>query len=480
MYGIAGRYLGLAVLLACSVAATANAEFAGRWEGEIALPTGALQVMVDLIPPADPARGWTGSIDIPAQGAFGLALVEIAIDDRRARFSIAGVPGNPTFDGLLRDGELRGQFSQGAAKLEFRLGREAVVPVRRPQDPASSVPYREEEVTYTNGDVTLAGTLTLPPGGGPFPAAVLITGSGPQNRDEELFNHRPFLVLADHLTRRGIAVLRSDDRGVGGSSGDVASATSADFAADVLAGIELLARRADISAGRVGVIGHSEGGLVGPLAAAQSDAVAFVVMLAGPGVPGSEILARQTQLMALAAGGDPATVEKQVGLVRQIVDLTTHGVDGPELRQRLLGLAMQQLELGGAAAREAVGDEPEKALKQQIDQLLTPWFRYFLAYDPRPTLERVSVPVLALNGELDLQVDAEQNIPAVEAALEAGDNQDATTHRLPELNHLFQHATTGAVTEYGQIEETMAPEVLDLIGDWIVERFVASSASAGR
>ncbi|MCZ6506765.1 MAG: alpha/beta fold hydrolase [Acidobacteria bacterium] len=451
---------------------TATPDLSGHWEGEIALPGAALQVMLDFerIGEGETAP-WRGTIDIPAQSAVDLPLEKISLEGDRARFSIAGVPGVPTFAGTLRDGELTGDFTQGAARLSFRLGRDAVEVARRTQDPQPPLPYREEEVTYASGEVTLAGTLTLPPGPGPFPAAVLVSGSGPQNRDEEIFNHRPFRVLADALARRGIAVLRSDDRGVGGSSGDINASTTSDFADDALAAVALLGSRSEIAAERIGIIGHSEGGLVGPLAAVRSDAVAYVVLLAGPGVSGGEILPLQNRRLAEAAGGDPAALDAQVELVERMIGLLRDEDDEETLRAGLHGLAMQQLELGGEAAREALGDNPEAVIGEQIDRFLTPWFRYFLNYDPRPTLRRLRVPVLALVGTLDLQVDAEQNLPEIERALTAAGNEDFTALRLDGLNHLFQHATTGAVIEYGQIEETMAPEVLELIGDWITQRF---------
>ena len=451
------------------LAASSPFDLEGHWEGEIVLPSGALQVMIDFAAGVD---GWTGTIDIPVQAAQDLPLIDISVDGPRARFTIAGVPGNPTFAGLFRDGELAGSFTQGAARLDFRLAREAVLVPPRPQDPQPPYPYSAHEVSYSNGELTLAGTLTVPPGSGPFPAAVLLSGSGAQNRNGELFNHRPFQLWADVLTRRGIAVLRSDDRGVGGSGGDVQSATSADFADDALAAVDLLRARADIAADRIGLIGHSEGGLVGPLAASRAKSVAFVVMLAGPGVPGAEILPLQAERMALAAGGAPETVLQQGKLLREIVAQLLSEKDEEKLRTALADLARRQLELGGEAARQALGDDPEAAIDSQIEALCTPWFRFFLAYDPRPALTALEVPVLAVNGSLDLQVVAEQNLPAIRAALDAAGNEDATVVELEGLNHLFQQAVTGTLVEYGQLEQTLAPEVLELVGDWLVERFV--------
>jgi pimeloyl-ACP methyl ester carboxylesterase len=465
--------LFITILLLISLPSFAAAEpapppppIAGHWEGAIQLPAGELQVMIDLIPGAG---GWTGTIDIPQQGAKGLPLEKITVDGEHTRFSIAGVPGEPTFDGKLDGGALHGTFTQGAASLAFRLGREAVKPPRRPQEPQPPFPYQEEEVGYQNGDVHLAGTLTLPPGPGPFPAVLLITGSGAQNRNEELLGHKPFLVLADHLTRAGIAVLRVDDRGVGGSTA-TPGATSADFADDALAGVRFLKGHDRIAKDRIGLLGHSEGGLIAPLAAGRSTDVAFLVLLAGPGVPGYEILPAQVEAISLAGGTPAAKAHQQAELTRASLALVRAEKDEAALRPKLAKLfqehpdALDPAELAAAGGLEAF-------LDAQMKFLSNPWARYFIDYDPRPALRKVRVPVLAVNGELDRQVLPDQNLPAIEKALHEAGNPDVTVRRMPGLNHLFQTAKTGSPDEYAQIEETMSPAVLDLVTRWILDRF---------
>jgi uncharacterized protein len=447
---------------------------AGHWEGAIQIPGHDLLVKIDLTP----AEGaWKGAIDIPEQGAKALPLEKISVEGDHVRFTIAGVPGSPTFDGKLENGKIGGTFTQGQASLPFHLGREAAKAARRPQDPVPPFPYTEEEVTYQNGDVRLAGTLTLPPGPGPFPAVVLITGSGAQNRNEELLGHRPFLVLADHLSRNGIAVLRVDDRGVGGSTGSVSESTSSDFAGDVLAGVQLLKKHPRIAAGRIGLIGHSEGGLIAPLAATRSKDVAFIILLAGPGVPGYDILPAQVEAIN-EAGGTPADkARKEADLTRAALDLVRSEKDNAALRAKLKKLfderpdAIDPQDLQTAGGADAFVD-------QQVKALGTPWFRYFLDYDPRPVLRQVKVPVLALNGELDRQVPPDQNLPAIEQALREGKDPDVTIRRMPGLNHLFQTAKTGSPGEYATIDETMAPAVLDLVTHWILERFGKPAPSA--
>ncbi len=456
----------LATLLVVSVAGAQSPDLQGHWEGEISAPGTPLQVMVDLTRDGDT---WTGTIDIPMQGAKGLPLDAIEIGPDTATFRISGVPGEPTFEGKLEDGELRGNFKQGPATLPFRLGRDAVERPKRPQEPALPLPYEVSEHTYTNGDVTLAGTLTKPEGDGPFPAAVLITGSGAQDRDESLVGHKPFLVLADHLTRNGIAVLRVDDRGVGGSTGDPATATSEDYATDVLASVRYLRQQSGIDPGRVGLIGHSEGGMIAPMVAARSDEVAFCVLMAGTGVPGSEILALQQKLI-LEANGTPQRMVTQLNeLQKEAIAVATSDASDDEIARKLRTIIEKQLEVNPQGQPE--GDAREQAIQAGISQLTSPWFKFFLSFDPRTALRKTRVPVLALNGALDLQVDAEQNLPEIEKALGEAGNQDVTTVRLESLNHLFQTAQTGSPNEYQLIEETIAPVALDHMSSWILERF---------
>lgn len=437
--------------------------FAGHWEGGITLPNGSLGVAVDL---AAADSFLSGTIDIPAQGAEGLPLAGFEVDGRTIRFSIQNIPGNPTFDGALADGRIAGTFRQGGGAFPFELARAAAAVRTRPQEPVPPYPYDVEEVSYASGELTLAGTLTLPRGAERSPAAILISGSGAQDRDESLLGHRPFLVLADHLTRAGIAVLRVDDRGVGGSTGDLATSTSADFAGDVLAGIRFLSAHRRVDRARIGVIGHSEGALVGAMAAARSKDVAFVVMLAGPGVSGRELLPKQLERLGRAEGVPETVLEKQLQLQARVLELLASEHSTAEIEVRFREVVAEQVDLAGGVT----GEQREQAIAQATRSTLTPWMRFFVTHDPRTDLARVAAPVLALNGELDTQVDAEQNLSAIEKALREAGNADVTAVRLPGLNHLFQSATTGAVSEYAQIDETMSPKALELVTSWILAR----------
>lgn len=460
--------LALVAVLALAPSARAE-EAAGAWQGAIQGPGGSLEVRVELV---EGAAGWEGTIDIPAQGAFALPLAGIELDGARVRFAIAGVPGDPLFDGELAADGIAGTFTQRGQRLPFALRRGEGAARGRPQNPPPEVPYLSEEVRFAGDGVQLAGTLTSPSGPGPYPAVVLLSGSGAQDRNGEIMGHRPFLVLADHLTRREIAVLRVDDRGVGGSEGSLAAATSSDLAGDALAAVHYLRTRPDIAWRRIGLLGHSEGALVAPLAATRSSDVRFLVLLAAPGVPGRELLPVQTRRIALATGAPESTVERQVALLEEGLDLLTSGAGEDEARRGLLAVARRQLELAGGRPGDAVTDA---TIAQEVELMLTPWFRFFLTYDPREALRRVQVPVLAIQGGLDLQVDADQNLPEVGRALAAAGNRDVTLRLLPGLNHLLQTARTGAPSEYFQIEETLAPEVLELIAQWIRDRFATTA-----
>jgi pimeloyl-ACP methyl ester carboxylesterase len=300
---------------------------------------------------------------------------------------------------------------------------------------------------------------------------VLLTGSGPQNRDEEIFDHRPFHVIADYLSRRGIAVLRYDDRGVGGSTGSITQSTSADFAQDALAGVTLLERDSRIADDRIGLLGHSEGAMIAPMAVSDSEDIAFIVLLAGPGVPAADLLALQSEHIARAEGRDEETVKKLGALNRELTALLTSDADADSMSAGIRDAITRQIELAPPGERPA-GEVLEQLIQGNIQQLSTPWYRYFIRFDPRPFLRQVTAPVLALNGELDTQVIHTQNLPAIAAALAEAGNTDVTTRAMPGLNHMFQHATTGGIGEYAEIDETISPEVLDLIYEWIAERFV--------
>ena len=441
------RLAALAVLLAS--AAAAQPSVVGDWSGEIEGTglTVILHVSEDL-------GELTSTLDVPQQGAADVPTGTTTYDDA-GRFVVTVPVVGGLFEGVHDDDEIAGTWSQGGGSAPLVLARvapdapELAGPVRA-DTPQPPFPYREREVAISSADgITLAGTLTLPEGDGPFPAAVLVTGSGPQNRDEELAGHRPFLVLADHLARRGIAVLRYDDRGVGRSTGAFNGATTADFARDAQAAAEALAARPE--AASVGILGHSEGGIVGPLAAGASDAVAYVVSLAGPAVPFQDILLDQ-----LGRGSEVGRAA-----VVALLDEATVG-DAATAPERAAAAYMATM----GSTDDGLRDDEVAGL---ASVLAGPWGRYLLDYDPAGELRALRVPALAVYAARDRQVAASANVPAAVDAL-AGAPAGSRVVVLPGLNHLFQPSETGDAAEYGQIDTSFDPGVMDLVADWILAR----------
>jgi pimeloyl-ACP methyl ester carboxylesterase len=427
----------------------------GYWLGT--LKTGAVDVRLGFrIKKADDGA-ITAVGDSIDQGETSFPIRTITFVDDTLTLKIPKM--GATYVGkMLADGDtIKGELDAGA-KLPLDLKRQdGPLALNRPQLPKKPYPYVEEELTFPSKakDVTLAGTFTKPRGEGPFAAAILITGSGPQDRDESVMGHKPFLVLADHLTRHGIAVLRYDDRGIAKSTGNFSTATSRDFADDTAGAVALLKARKDVR--KIGLIGHSEGGIIAPMVAVECPEVAFMVFLGGQGTPGDAVMEAQGQLIIKAMGGDEATLARQRSVQRKLFAMAR---EEDEAKRKV---ALADLEEGLSNAEKA-------QMRSQIRQVTGPWYKYFLSYDPRPTLAKVKCPVLALNGTKDLQVPAKENLAEIEKALRAGGNADVTVKELPGLNHLFQPAKSGLPAEYGKIETTLDPQVLELIADWIVQR----------
>lgn len=313
------------------------------------------------------------------------------------------------------------------------------------------------------------GTLTLPNTKGPHPAVLLITGSGAQDRNETVAGHRPFLVLSDYLTRRGVAVLRVDDRGLKGSPDDFYKATNEDFASDVSAGVEFLKARKEINPKQIGLIGHSEGGLVAPMVAAKSKDVAFIVLLAAPALPGDQFLKLQTTSLMKAGGVSDENILQVHALQERMFTILKQEKTDAKARERLRAEMSEMLARTTDEQKRALGLS-EAAMENQFKVMMTPWYRYIVGYDPRPALVKVRVPVLAINGERDLQVPAKDNLSAIAQALKAGGNRDHQEVELPGLNHLFQTSKSGLLAEYAQIEQTISPAALQIIADWILKR----------
>ena len=344
--------------------------------------------------------------------------------------------------------------------------------VRRPQEPPKPYPYYTEEITFQNSQasITLAGTLTLPSAEGNYPTVILISGSGAQNRDEETSGHKPFLIIADHLTKHGLAVLRYDDRGVGQSTGDFKAATIADFASDVASAIKYLKTRKEVNSDKIGLIGHSEGGMVAPMVASNAKGVSFMVLLAGPGIELMKVLIMQQELIAKADGVSESDIKKYILPPHQeAYQMIATSTNQDTLKIKLTNLVEQTYDNFPAHLVPSEGTK-EQVVSIQVDKWSSEWFGDLLRYDPAPILEKITCPVLALNGEKDLQVTPKENLSGIDNALKKGGNIDVTVKELPNLNHLFQNCETGSPAEYGKIEETFSPIALKEISDWVLEQ----------
>ncbi|GGN71740.1 alpha/beta hydrolase family protein [Nocardia rhizosphaerihabitans] len=437
-----------ALVTGCSSDEEAGPAVQGPWHGDIEVPGQPISIGVTF------AENGSATIDIPVQGVRAATLKDVRTEPDRVEFTIPDVPGDPGFRGKLDGEQIAGDWVQSGQTTPLVLHRGQVEGLARPQDPKPPYPYRSEDVTYRNGDITIAGTLTEPEGTGPFPAILLITGSGPQDRDEDLMGHRPFLLLADTFTRAGYAVLRTDDRGVGGTSGKLDDATYADLAGDAAAGVAFLRDRPEIDPAKVGLFGHSEGGYLAPLVAARPDSnVAFAVLMAGPSVVGADVLIEQNKVIMAAAGEPQDKIDEQVDYVTQWSTLLRSGdIDGAK--------AFAQQHNDSLPAEE-------RAPQEAVDSFNTPYMASFITYDPKPALEALRIPVLAFFGEKDQQVLVSQNEEPMRANL-AGD-PDATVYTFPGLNHLMQPTETGKPSEYATIETTIDPAVLTYVTDWLTQ-----------
>jgi fermentation-respiration switch protein FrsA (DUF1100 family) len=437
----------------------------GSWGGILKISSAQLKVIFNIS--KNTSGNLTATLDSPDQGAYGIAVNEIEVKDDSIKFIVKLIngfyKGKYISDSLM----ISGVWNQAGMSLPLVLRKtDKVEKPKRSQQPKEPFPYVSENVKFLNeesGD-TLAGTLTLPNEKSIFTAVILVSGSGPQNRDEELLGHKPFLVLADYLTRHGIAVLRYDDRGIGESTGDFRSATSEDFAQDALAAVKYLKSRNEIN--KIGIAGHSEGGLIAPMAAVQSDDVDFIILMAGPGIRGDSILLLQTELIMKVNGDSDEAIQRDLKVYRSIYNEILSDKNDEEIEQSLESILTEAFDFLSEKEKQEAGDK-KMFIEGQMKTLLSPWFRYFVKYDPYPTLKKVKCPVLAINGEKDLQVPPKENLSAIEQALTEGGNENYKTIEMPGLNHLFQNSKTGAPIEYGNIEETFSEDAMKIIADWI-------------
>ena len=430
-------------------AQNAMSQIEGYWKGEIDLGVQKLETAFDI---KAVENGYSATFDVPAQGAFDIPVDETTFQDGHWELKMNAL--NATYLGVLKDATIEGEFTQHGMTFPLNLVKAEKKEQKktRPQDPQPPFNYQIEEVTFVNEKEgnTLAGTLTIPEGDGPFPAIVLVSGSGQQNRDEELMNHRPFWVIADYCARHGVAVLRYDDRGVGGSDGEVKNATSMDFSYDAEAAFDYLRNRKEIKASKVGILGHSEGGVINFMVSARRPEVAFLVSLAGPSVNGIEVLKEQQAAILRASGMSEEMVQFSGHANAQMFDI----IEASSSREEADSLLRQLVKGWGYN---------EELTEQTVEQMASPWMYYFLKYDPTEAIVKTNCPALLLNGSKDLQVIASQNLPGYEKIINEYGKTNLTLRELPDLNHFFQHCETGSPNEYFEIEETISPEVLEMI-----------------
>ncbi len=437
----------------------------GTWQGSLPIGNGMTLPLVFHF--AGSETNPTGTLDSPAQNATDIKFDTITLQPDGTILAVIEKL-HAQFEGRLGNSKLTGLWKQGGTSFPLSLERSSGYKApHRSQEPQPPFPYDSEQVSFKNGDVEISGTLTLPKDKKSCPVVVLLHGSGPHDRDETVFFHKPFLVLADYLTKRGIGVLRYDKRGCGKTTGDYKKATSTDFADDGLAAVNFLKTNARVNPAKIGLLGHSEGGLLAPMIVDKSGDVSFVVMMAGAALPGDEILIGQVRRLGEGGGLSKQRLDLECQLARETYAILKAEPDDKlaiekikEMRHRL-----------NAHDDEAAG----KDLSAQLAVMVSPWYRYFVGYDPRPMLAKVHCPMLAINGERDAQVLATENLDAIKKAVESNGNKQLTVVMLPGLNHLFQTCTTGLPQEYSNIDETISPKALTVIGDWIAKQTETNS-----
>ncbi|MDD4246639.1 MAG: alpha/beta fold hydrolase [Dysgonamonadaceae bacterium] len=443
-------------------------EISGSWQGILEIQGTNLEIVFHI---EKQANNFVSTMDSPTQGAFGIATTKTSFDNDKLQIIVSNL--GIFYQATLKSDSLFGTFNQNGMPFPLTLVRTEKKTQLRPQEPKEPYPYKVEEVVFTNlkEKIDLSATLTLPKEKEKSPAVVLIAGSGPNDRDETVFGHKPFWVLADYLTRNGIAVLRFDKRGTGESGGEYFTATTQDFADDAEAALNYLKKRREIDTSNLGLIGHSEGGIIAPIIAARNNDVKFIVLMAGLGVSGAELSLAQNQFAFNKTSISEREKEDLDKILRSIYESVTNWseyVGSNEERDTL------KKELG--VLWENLPQEIQPQVKKDVfvekttSNIASPWFRSFLKTDPLVYLEKVSIPVLAINGENDTQVEYQTNLNKIEAALKKANNKHYTVKSYPQLNHLFQESTTGELDEYGKIEQTISPDVLSDITNWILEQ----------
>ena len=456
--------------LQMEIFAQSTHDISGIWEGKL---HANVDIRIVFHFAKDSTGHWTATMDSPDQGVKGIPCGAVSLGGDSLSVQMPSIHG-AYFGVFASDRSIKGKWNQGA-QFDLPLKKvEKVSTLNRPQTPVPPFPYSSEDVEYESTDKSLryGATITTPKTGGPFPAVVLITGSGAQDRDETLFEHKPFAVLADYLTRRGLIVLRVDDRAVGKSTGSFSQSTSLDFVNDVCNSVEYLKTKPGVDLKKIGLIGHSEGGMIAPMVAVKRNDIDFIVLLAGPGEKIEKLMAEQNAAILSSQGVNEKAVQSFRDFypsVNESIIQATSMEDASARLSKALDEWIKKTPKNYVLATTGISDDStkNKFTMKMVGAMYSPWFRYFLAFDPQPWLKQLRCKVLALNGEKDVQVPAHSNLDGIQNALENSQTKDFEVHAVPGLNHLFQTCKRCTVQEYGLLEETFSPVALQMIGDWM-------------
>ncbi len=437
-----------------------------KWEGKILLNNFEFDIVVNF---TKSDSGYAGTIDIIQQGAKDIELSNISYNYPEIKFELPTTYATAYFNGTFTsDDFIEGDFLQAGVKGTFNLK-----PYVEKTGIKEKLPYKEEEITFTNGNNIFSGTLTIPEITGRHPAVVLITGSGAQTRDEEILGFKIFGTIADYLTRNGIAVLRYDDRNFGKSTGTpVDSSTTEDFATDVVEAVKYLQKRNDINPTQIGLLGHSEGGIVAPIAATKYPDISFIILMAGTGVNGKEIIIEQTRAIMKANGESEEKINEAIEYLKKLFNALKTGEGMEELEKIARAQEEEHYEKMTEEQKSTIKDKDEyinAMVKSRLNAFKTPWMRFFLDFEPTTALEKVKCPILVLFGGLDLQVLKWQNEKPIEEAIKKGGNKNYEIKTFEKANHLFQEAVTGSPNEYGTLKKEFVPGFLEYITNWILK-----------
>jgi len=466
MKSIYKMILEISFLFFLTISFVSAQDISGTWNGVLTVPSQELPIVFHI---NKKDGNYFTTMDSPAQGAKGLATDKTIFSNKELEITMSKLM--IVFKGSLKNDTIKGTFTQAGMEFPLKLTRGDYSFKSKSQEPLKPYPYLSEDISFKNpsaGNIKLSGTLTIPENIENPPVVVLITGSGAQNRNEEILGHKPFLVLADHLTKKGIAVLRYDDRGFGDSEGNFDTATTYDFASDAEAAVAYLkTRKATVDISKIGLIGHSEGGMIAPLIASKNSSISFIILLAGPGINGKDILLTQTRKAYELAGVTENEIKLNEKYSDKIYDICKN-YKGKDSKKQMIDLYHEMQKESTGLLKAQYTDE---IIEKSITQLTSPWMLEFIKFDPAEYLSKVKCPILAINGEKDSQVLSKVNLTAIKKSLEIATNKDITVMELKDLNHLFQTSKTGSFSEYGKNEETFSPKVLNIISDWINKRF---------